>query len=437
MNKRLKALYDERAALKAEHAEILGLIQEENRDPTDAEAARCDAIFASAEAVNKSINWHEKQADAERKIGPVRDINEDTPEERAAKQRQEAADAQTWGLGEFLVAVAAADCPGGYRDPRLVHVAATASGSNERVPSEGGYLVGTDMLTEFYDKAYNQANLLSRCRITEIGQNSNSLKINLLKESSRATGSRYGGLQVYWSDEAAAVAASKPTWREWESKLQKLTGLMYATEEVLEDATALASLTSEFFPAEFAFRLDDGCFRGTGGGQMLGILNSPALVTVAANGGQTADTILAENVMAMFARMWPGSLMSAEWFINQQCWPQLFQMKIPSTDVPIFQPPGGLSQAPFGTLLGRPVVPIEQASAIGDVGDISFVDWKQYRVIRKGKIKNDVSVHVRFIYGESTFRWTIRVNGQPMWEAPLTPFKGADTLSPFVTLAAR
>ena len=38
---------------------------------------------------------------------------------------------------------------------------------------------------------------------------------------------------------------------------------------------------------------------------------------------------------------------------------------------------------------------------------------------------------------ESVFRLVYRCDGQPLWSAALTPFKGSNTLSPFVTLAER
>jgi hypothetical protein len=48
-----------------------------------------------------------------------------------------------------------------------------------------------------------------------------------------------------------------------------------------------------------------------------------------------------------------------------------------------------------------------------------------------------MSVHVAFLTDESIFRFIYRVDGQPIWNAALTPFKGSNTLSPFVVLAAR
>lgn len=49
-----------------------------------------------------------------------------------------------------------------------------------------------------------------------------------------------------------------------------------------------------------------------------------------------------------------------------------------------------------------------------------------------------MSIHLRFDYGETAFRFMFEIDGQPWIAEPLTPFKGsANTLSPFVTLATR
>ena len=103
----------------------------------------------------------------------------------------------------------------------------------------------------------------------------------------------------------------------------------------------------------------------------------------------------------------------------------------------LYMPAGGLSTSGYGTLFGRPVIPIEQCSALGDKGDIILADLGQYMMIDKGGIQAASSMHVKFIYDEMTYRVTYRCDGQPLWGAPLTPYKGSNTLSSFVTLAER
>ena len=85
----------------------------------------------------------------------------------------------------------------------------------------------------------------------------------------------------------------------------------------------------------------------------------------------------------------------------------------------------------------RPVVPVEQCNVAGSVGDIVLGDLSQYILIYKGGMQAASSIHVRFLYDENVFRFIYRVDGQPVWNNPITPYKGAGSLSPFVTLAAR
>jgi len=106
-------------------------------------------------------------------------------------------------------------------------------------------------------------------------------------------------------------------------------------------------------------------------------------------------------------------------------------------DKPVYIPAGGLSEKPFATLFGRPVMPLEQCSQAGDLGDIILADMSQYLLIDKGGINQASSIHARFIYDEQVFRFIYRVDGQPIWSKPLTPYKGSATVSPFVTLAKR
>ena len=47
------------------------------------------------------------------------------------------------------------------------------------------------------------------------------------------------------------------------------------------------------------------------------------------------------------------------------------------------------------------------------------------------------SIHVRFLTHGRSLKFWLRNAGMPWWNAPLTPKKGTNTLSPFVTLAER
>ena len=99
-----------------------------------------------------------------------------------------------------------------------------------------------------------------------------------------------------------------------------------------------------------------------------------------------------------------------------------------------------MSEQPFMTLFGRPIIPCEHCATLGTVGDIILADFTNgYVLAEKGGIQSDMSIHVQFIYDQSVFRFVFRVDGSPMLAAPVTPFKGGSsyTQSHFVALATR
>ena len=338
-------------------------------------------------------------------------------------------------LGEQLSAVALAGIPGGSVDQRLFN-AATGMSS---VPSDGGFLIAPEFTTELLRRTYETAILAPRCKTWEVGENSDGLEIPYVDEKSRATGSRWGGVRVYRLAEADTVNASKPKLGRMEIRLEDMMGICYATERLLRDATALESFITDAFTEEFAFMVDDEIIRGTGVGQCLGILNSPALVAVTKENGQAANSVLAENIMKMWSRMWARSRPNAVWYINQDIEIQLhsLSLSVGTGGVPVYMPAGGLSQSPFATLYGRPVIPIEQCETLGTKGDIILADMSQYLLVKKADIQSAASIHVRFIYNERAFRFILSINGQPKWQSALTPYKGSNTLSPFVALETR
>jgi HK97 family phage major capsid protein len=141
----------------------------------------------------------------------------------------------------------------------------------------------------------------------------------------------------------------------------------------------------------------------------------------------------------MYTRCWGRARQGAAWFINQDVEPQLFTMalSVGTGGVPVFMPANGVSGTPYNTLFGRPIIPVEQCQTLGTVGDVVFGNFSEYALVRKGGLKSASSLHVKFITDEMTFKFSMRVNGKPKWNNVLTPFKGTNTLSPFVTLATR
>jgi HK97 family phage major capsid protein len=167
---------------------------------------------------------------------------------------------------------------------------------------------------------------------------------------------------------------------------------------------------------------------------------------VAKESGQDADTIVANNIINMWSRMYAPCRRNAVWLINQDIEPQLFKMSFNILNasgaivggVPVYLPANGLSGSPYATLMGRPVIPTQACETVGDKGDIILVDLTQYMTLYKaGGIKTDVSMHLWFDYDVAAFRFIFRVTGQPWWAAAISPRDGSNSLSWAVTLDER
>lgn len=317
---------------------------------------------------------------------------------------------------------------------------AAAQGAGESVDSDGGYLLQPDFKAAIESRMFENGQVLSRCREIKCGPNSNAVTLKVVDDTSRATGSRWGGVRGYWVDEGGAPTKSKPTFGTIELKLKKVAALGYASDELLEDAVAMSSIYEQAFAEELTFLTEDGVFNGTGAGQPLGVIAHAATVSVAKETGQTAATLVFANIVKMYSRMWARSRQNAAWFINQDIEPQLYQMSLAvgTGGVPVYLPANGLSASPFASLMGRPVIPTEYNATLGTVGDVVLADFSQYGLLTKGGVKQASSMHVAFTTDEMAFRATYRVDGQPLWKSALTPFKGtSNTLSPMVTLATR
>jgi HK97 family phage major capsid protein len=427
--KTLTQYREEIKALMKKAGDIDAKCTAENRELTEAELALKNEILDTVEEIRKVVMTTERQE----RVAAALEAPTAPPASRPSPQPQPAGRPQDRfrSAGEQFMAIMNAGMPGGQVDPRLRNITGAISGIGETVPSDGGFLVQQDFSQELLQDLFATGGLWSRVGMRiPISGNANGTKINGVDETSRASSS-WGGIVTYWTGEANKPTSTLPKFRKIELDLKKLMGLCYATDENLSDSAQLESIIRRGFNSDMGFRLDDALLNGTGAGQPLGFLNAGSLVSVAAETGQKAATIMAENVIKMYSRMFASSLSSAIWLINQNTLPQLLTMSIAvgTGGVPVYLPPGNtLINAPGGALMGRPVYPVEQCATLGTVGDIVFVDVANgYVVAEKGGLKSDMSIHLRFDYDESVFRFIMRVDGQPVRATALTPYKGGST----------
>lgn len=437
---RYQALLQERVDLVAEGKALFAAAEKGARDLTEEEKGRDDQINARLEALALEVQREETRRERERsvealsgRITQARDLGLEKPWGYDYSPKNP----EAMAVGDFLQAVVAAGTGKGL-DSRLL-IGAAAQGAGSQVGRDGAFLMPVTMINQVMARMIEGV-ILSRLSPLSLDVGSDTLSINVIDESNRATGSRKGGVRGYWIDEGTAPTASKPQFTRVELRLRKVGALGYATDELLRNVSALQGWFLSFFGDELRFLAEDAVINGSGAGMPLGILNASCKVTVSKETGQAADTIVKENIDKMWSRLWSRARPNAVWYINQQIEPQLdnLVMAIGAGGVPVYLPSGGLSAAPYATLKGRPVIPIEYAAGLGDLGDIILADLGEYAWIQEGGVETATSIHVAFTTFEQAFRASWRVDGQPTWRSALTPFKGtANTLSPFVVLEAR
>lgn len=433
------------SALLDEEQKILEQLVADKRAANEAEDKRLTDIDGEKVDVTKLIKRYEAQDESRKMLTASAEKDKALiPNGSITVTRNEGEDDKGEykpfkNLGEQLQAVHRAALNPHMTDRKLQELnLRAAAGMSEGVGADGGFLVQTDFSTELFKIAMETGILSQYCTQFPVSAGRNGIEFPMVEETSRTNGNRFGGVQVYWADEAETVTKTKPKVSANRMVFQKLLGLCAVTDEMLEDASFLASFVSQAFGSEFGYKIDDGIINGTGAGQMLGIVKATdLLVTVAKENAQTADTIVGMNVIKMFARLPSGSMTRAIWLANQDCLPQLSTLTITKdkSDIPLYTFADGAARQ-SDSILGRPVKYIEQCKTLGDKGDLILADLGYYALIMRELLAAS-SIHVYFDTQQTAYRWSLRINGQPLIKKAITPANGSNTLSPFVTLEAR
>ncbi len=434
---RYDQLYDQKATLIAEEKATLEAAKKSGESLTEEQLTRLDVIEGELASADRQIaafdRLHEHEADQAKRALAARDGEQQTIVSNLHDNREDAPFAT---MGDFLFAVGQAGMNNAF-DPRLTQQA-VASGLGESTPSDGGFAVQKDFSVELMRRARTSSVLHPLVRKVTIGPNSNGFKAPVLDETSQVTGSRGGGVQFFWSDEGTAATATQPKLRMLNLDLYACKALCYAGDELLADAVALDSWIGDEFAREAGEEIDDKIINGNGAGRPLGILAGPNLVSITKETGQTAVTVVFNNLAKMEARNNGDNLVFLH---NRNTRPQLYALQLPvgTGGTALFIAPGGVSEPTSRALLGYPLVEMKHCPSVGTVGDLILADLSKYIWIEKGGLQADVSMHVRFIQHEQTFRFIFRANGQPIGATAITPAKGGSghALSPFTAIATR
>lgn len=447
----LKALLNQRVTLKNDMAALNEATIEGERDLTEDEQKQWDGFKSKVALLDGQIKRGEEVAETERTMRAVPD-----PAMEAAAVGEDEIEAMLvtggdavlrkdpkWGFrsaGEFFSVMNSHFLGRGViTDPRLEIMAAT--GMSQGTGSDGGFTVAPAFSTGIWDGLNTGVDsLLSRCDVYTV--EGESLTFNANAETSRATGSRYGGIRGYWLNEAGQLTKSKPAFRQMKLEPQELGCLVWLTNKLMRNSDlALTQYINSACTEEMNFMIGDAIFNGTGVGQPTGFIGNTSVVSVGIEDEQAAETVVKENIDKMWSRCHARPRAGASWFINQDVEPALEKLAadVGTGGIPVYLPPGGITDAPNARLKGKPVEIIEYCPTIGTVGDIVLANLKYYAIGVQGSIETAMSMHLRFDYNETALRLMWAVDGKTWLASKITPYKGgaSKARSPIVTLATR
>lgn len=395
-------------------------------EPSDADITEMEQLTSEFEASEKKLSALEKTASTLAKSQTSTRQTSATPTSARVEVVREAAD-RFGGFkssGEFFKAVRAA--ANGDMHPVFKSTAYEKNGE------DGGFLVPEEVSTAIVNKMKVQESLWSKANVYNVNGNNLTLTLDESQPWNQ-------GVQAYWTEEGGTITDSKPKFTNASWRLKKVAALVKATDELLDDATALESYIKNSAPEAIMHKVNGAIISGNGVGKPEGILNSPFTVSVAKESGQAADTIVARNITKMYSRMIPSARPGAAWYINAGAEEQLMALKDDNGNFIYLSPGSQMNQTPYGMLLGRPVIPMMGSlPALGDQGDILFANLGYYYGIQKtGGIKQATSIHAEFAKEITAFRFSLRLDAKCPFKTPVTTEFGNHSMSAFVVLDAR
>lgn len=402
---------------------------DENRDLTEEEQAAQDKDQEALDRQLANIKRVEAlSAQAGQIGGDPEPAEPGAPASVPAKPRNPALSNDGFAsLGEFAISVRNAN-PNAGQQHKIDERLSAPSNVHLEEGDVGSYLVPAEFREQIVDLVFGDSDPIMNLIAPE--PTSKNRVVGLGDET---TPWGTDGVQAYWRSEADQMTASKINLTPRETKLEECYAFVNASEELLEDAPRLTAWLQRKAPAAIRWKAVDAFMWGDGVGKPKGWMDSAALVSVAKESGQTADTIVAANIAKVYARMLDP--MQAVWIANSDTLPQIMTLEN-TLGQSLWQP--NYRESPGGTLLGRPILFSEHADTVGDLGDLQFVNPNGYEAFRKQNgVSFAESIHLYFDYNVRAFRWIFRIGGQPVLSAPVTPARSSATKSHFVAIAAR
>lgn len=310
------------------------------------------------------------------------------------------------------------------RDVRLREQYQEARALEMGVPASGGYLVPEQFMTDVLEFTARSAVVRPRATVIPAGDSPDAAVNIPILDQSGANGV-YGGVDVAWIAEGAAKPETSFGLDQLALTPYEVAAHIKVTDKALRNAPLLETLVRRLLTFGINAAEDVAFIQGDGVGKPTGYVGHASNVLV---NRVTADTVTYADLVEMLSRMVFGG--NPVWVVSQRVLPKLMLME--DTAGQLIWQPSARDGVP-GSIFGYDVVVTNRAPALGDQGDVSFVDLSYY-VIKDGTgLMIAASEHVEFLNNRTVIKAFKLVDGKPWPQSPLTDENG-ELVSPFVVL---
>ncbi len=303
----------------------------------------------------------------------------------------------------------------------------------EGTPSAGGFSVPEPLAAQWLDDSLPNEIIRPRCVVWPM--TSATRKVPGWDGADQSAGEYYGGFEMEFLAEEAPGTKQTGKLRAIELAAKKGAIFVDASNELVEDGLGFDAQLEIAMRRSLSLGMDYYLLQGIGGGQPLGVVNSPGVVTASAETGQDPNTLVYENLCKMFARMYPAGRSKAVWIGNETIIPQLLTCSLAvgagGSTVNLFQDGSGQFK-----IFGREVLFTPNLPILGDLNDLIFVDLSQYAMGLRRDVKLEKSNIPGWTYDLMSYRVLVRFDGQSSWSGVVSPRNG-DDLGWCVNLEAR
>jgi HK97 family phage major capsid protein len=323
-------------------------------------------------------------------------------------------------LGEFLHSVRF-----NHDDPRLRDLYEERDQSMG-VGEAGGFMVPKQLREGLLSLTPQQAIFRPRATIIPAGSPPDA-EISMVALNQGAQKNMYGGVSFAWLAEGGTKPATDLALKEITLRPHEIAGHTVITDKLLRNWPAAASTIEAQFRLAMIAAEENAFYNGTGVGQPLGLLKSPARIEIAR---ATANQVAWADIYKMYARLRMNY--SPVWICSQTIIPYLVTIADAGNNN-LWMPSAAPGLPP--TLMGIPVLFNERSVALGTAGDLILADLSQYLIKDGSGPFVAMSEHVYFTSNKSVIKIFWNVDGQPWMSEPI-PLEGStsNTVSPFIVL---